>query len=176
MKRKWMAALVMGITMLAGAAQANSGSNDGNDPNNPKRQCIADARAEKKTCAQLCNDNFLTAADTCRGLNHDCAQQARDARDQCVSDVLTTLRQCVETECGVFQDLIDQCRKDFQPNTAERDHCVDGAQIQRFQCRDQCRESVKLFSSLKACRDEFKADLKACVPTPTPTETPMGPK
>jgi hypothetical protein len=175
MKRKWMAALVMGITMLAGAAQANSGSGDPNDPNNPgnvKRQCIADARTEKKTCNQVCKDDFITATDTCRGLNHDCAEQARDARDQCVADVLTQLKDCIQTQCGVFQDLIDQCRHDFQAHTAERDHCIDGAQLQRFQCRDQCRESVKLFSSLKACRDEFKADLKACVSPPTPT--PMG--
>jgi hypothetical protein len=156
MKRNWIAALVMGITILtSGAAQAND---------NPTHQCVADARATQKTCSQVCRDDFLSAVDTCRGQNHDCAQAARDAREACVSDVLHTLGQCVDDTCGVFKTLIDQCRTDFAAGSPERDACVDGAQVQNFQCRDQCRETVKLFQSLKTCRDEFKTDIHACTP------------
>lgn len=177
MKRNWITALVMGITLLTGVARANDHSTDPNDPNmpsNPKRQCVIDARTTRKACNQMCKDDFLTAVDTCRGLNHDCAQQARDAREACVSDVLQSLKQCVETQCGDFQDIIAQCRKDFPKDSSERDKCVDGAQILRFQCHDTCRESVKLFVSLKTCRDEFKADIKACpLPLPPDPNTPQ---
>jgi hypothetical protein len=171
MKRKWIAALGMGMALLAGTARANDNHNN-ND--NPQHQCIAGARSDRQACNQVCRDDFLSAIDTCRGLNHDCAQQARDARDACVSDILTALRQCVQDTCGDFQTVIDQCRKNFPAGSPERDSCIDGQQVLRFQCRDACRESVQLFAGLKACRDEFKADIKAC-PAPTPTPTPMGP-
>jgi len=163
MERKWIAALVMGITMLTGAAQAKD---------NPTRQCIADARAENNACTQVCKDDFLTAVDTCRNVNHDCADQARDARKACVSDVLTGLAQCVSDNCGMFKTLLEQCKADNPPG-ALRDACIDGVQVQNFQCRDQCRENVELFKSLKACRTEFRIDLKACAPATMPTV--MGP-
>jgi hypothetical protein len=174
MKRNWIAALVMGITLLSGVARANGGhSTDPNDPNmptgNPTKQCIADARTERKTCTQVCSDNFLASVDTCRGLNHDCADTARTAREACVSDILKALSQCIQDTCGGFKDVIAQCRKDFPAGSSERDKCVDGQQLLLFQCRDQCRESVQLFQSLKTCRDEFKADIAACaIPAPTP--------
>ena len=155
MQPKWIAPLVMGITLLAGAARAND---------NPVRQCIASARADNQTCTQVCKDDFLSAVDACRGTNHDCAQLARDTREACVSDVLHALAQCVQDTCGVFRDLIEQCRASFAAGTHELDACIDGAQLQNFQCRDQCRESVQLFQGLKTCRDEFKADIKACTP------------
>ena len=177
MGRKWIAAMVTGITMVAGAAQAKH--------DNPVRQCIQDARTEKNACEQVCKDDFSAAVDTCRALNHDCADQARDDRKACVSDVLEALHQCVEDSCGDLSDLIEKCRQDFPAGSSERDQCIDLVQLMRFQCRDTCRENVELFKNLKACRDEFKADLKACRPTPPPKppkphppefpHPPMGP-
>jgi hypothetical protein len=173
MKQRWIAALMVTIAVLAGGiARANdshNGDHGGTKPGNTTGQCVREAAAEKKTCTQVCKDDFLTAVDTCRGLNHDCAQTARDARDACVHDVLTALQQCVQDTCGAIRDQIDQCRVDFPKGSPERDSCIDAAQVAAFQCRDACRESVQLFSSLKTCRDEFRADLKACVaPAPTP--------
>jgi hypothetical protein len=165
MERKWMAALVMGITMLAGAAQAK-------DP--VLRQCIQDARTESKACSQTCRDNFLADIDTCRNVNHDCAQQARDDRKQCVDDVIASLHDCFGQMCADAHAMIEACRADHPAGSKERDACIDNAQLLGFQCRDTCRENVHLFSSLKQCRIEFKQDLMACTP-PAPMPTPMGP-
>ncbi len=162
--RIWIAGLVIGLTLAAGAAFADS----------TKRQCVIDAKQEKRTCQQLCKDDFLASVDSCRGVDHDCADTARDARHQCVSDVLTELSQCVTTNCAVFVQGIADCREAHEVGTPERDACVDGQQLLLFQCRDSCRESVKVWASLKTCRQEFMADIKACT-APPPMPKVMGP-
>lgn len=166
MERKWIAALVLGIATLAGAAYAH-GNKD-----NPTRQCIQDAKDVRKACTQVCKDDFLTSVDTCRQLNHDCAEQARADREACVADVLGALKQCIDDSCHFCGDLIEQCKSDSPRGSAERDACIDQVQVERFKCRDACRESVQLFKSLKACRDEFKADIQACKNPPTPEPQP----
>jgi hypothetical protein len=160
--RIWMAGLVIGLT-LAGSAFADSTT----------KQCVIDARQERKTCTQVCKEDFQTAVDTCRGADHDCAEAAREARRECVADVLTELAQCIETNCAVFVQGIADCREAHAPGTPERDACVDGQQILLFQCRDTCRESVQVWSSLKECRKEFRTDFKACQGSEMPPV--MGP-
>jgi hypothetical protein len=164
MQRKWIVALVIGITFAASAAQAH---------NDAKRQCLKDANAERKACTQVCKDEFLADADTCRALNHDCATQAREDRQACVSEVTDALRQCIADSCGHCDGDISQCKRDFPKGSPERDACIDQVQVDRFKCRDTCRESVELFKSLKACRDEFKADINACKLPPPPEPTPQ---
>ena len=154
----WIAGLVIGLTLAAGSAFADS----------TKRQCVIDATKEKKTCQQLCRDDFLASVDSCRGVDHDCADAAREARHACVSDVLTQLNQCFTTDCTTFVQLIAQCRADHPVGTPERDACVDGQQLLLFQCRDACRESVHVWAGLKTCRQEFRQDIKDCPPPPTP--------
>ena len=166
LNRTLLGGLVIGLTFAAGAAFA--------DPTT--KQCVIDAKQTRKTCTQVCNDDFLGSIDACRGVNHDCADTARDARQQCASDVLTELSQCVTTNCAVFVQGIADCRAAHPVGTPERDACVDGQQLLLFQCRDTCRESVHVFAGLKTCRDEFKADLKACqTPPPMSGGTIMGP-
>jgi len=159
----WIAGLVIGLTLAAGSAFADS----------TKKQCVIDAKQERRTCNQLCKDDFLASVDACRGVDHDCAEEARDARHQCVSDILTELGQCIETTCAVFVQGIADCRAAHPVGTPERDACVDGQQLLLFQCRDTCRESVQVWASLKTCRQEFKADIKACPPAEMPPV--MGP-
>ena len=154
--RLWTTALVTAVTL--GTA---SGAWAGSDPNNPTKMCVADAVATDKACQQECRDAFTASVDACRNVNHDCANTARDARESCVNGVLASLKQCTDDSCAPFVTQIAQCRADNPPGK-QRDVCVDGAQLLNFQCRDQCRESVHLFASLKACRDEFRTDLEAC--------------
>ncbi|MFI5317019.1 MAG: hypothetical protein ACHQ6T_15065, partial [Myxococcota bacterium] len=83
MKLRWLAGLVMGVTFLGiGAAPAHAGQSD---PNNPTRLCVQDARAERSTCTQTCQDTFFASIDSCRNENHDCADIARATREGCVS-------------------------------------------------------------------------------------------
>jgi len=159
------AALVTVVTLWAGTALAGSHANDPNHPNDTTKMCIADAVATKNACQENCRDAFLASTDACRMLNHDCASTARDTRESCVNSVLAALKQCTDTSCQPFVDAIAQCKADNPPGQ-QRDICVDGAQMQNFQCRDECRESVGLFAGLKACRDEFRSDLQKCKETP----------
>lgn len=164
LERIWTVSLVIGLTLAAGSALADS----------TKRQCVIDAKQEGQTCRQLCKDDFLASIDSCRGVDHDCADTARTARQQCVTDVLTQLSQCVTDTCGIFVQGIADCRAAHAVGTPERDACVDGQQLLLFQCRDNCRESVKVWASLKTCRQEFKTDIKAC-PAPPAMPKVMGP-
>ena len=158
-------ALVTSITFF-GAHLAAAGSND---PNNPTRQCVADARATLKTCNQTCRDDFLASADMCRNVDHDCADTARSNRDMCVKAVLDTLNQCITTECAQFDADIDQCRTDNPPGSTDRAVCINNAQIQKFICRKQCRLSNDVFKGLRDCRDQFQTDIQACKEPPMPT-------
>jgi hypothetical protein len=164
LEKMWTVGLVIGLTLAAGSAFADS----------TKRQCVIDAKQQAQTCRQLCSDDFLASIDSCRGVDHDCADTARAARESCVSDVLTELNQCITTNCATFVQLIADCRTQFAAGTPERDACVDGQQLLLFQCRDSCRESVKVWASLKTCRQEFKTDIKACPAAPA-TPKVMGP-
>ena len=127
-----------------------------------QRQCMADARAEVKTCTALCKDTFQADKDSCRNVDHACADAAREERESCVGAVLTALGQCVATECAGFAADIATCRATYPVGDPNRDACIDNAQLLNFQCRDQCRESVQLHPGLKACRTEFRTAIKAC--------------
>ena len=171
MKQKWIAALalVTGVTFFS-AHTAVAGMND---PNNPTRQCVADARDTFKTCNQACKDDLFASVDTCRGVDHDCADTARSNRESCVQTAFDALNQCISTECSQFDTEIDQC-KSLPKGSTDRAVCINNAQIQKFICRKNCRLSTDIFKNLRDCRDQFATDIKACK-EPAPMPTPMGP-
>ena len=171
MKRTWIAALalVTGVTLFG--AQLAAAHNDANDPNNPTKQCVSDARDTFKTCTQTCRDDFLASVDSCRMVNHDCADTARATRDACVKAVFDSLNQCIQTECAQFDTDIDNCRADNPPGSTARAVCINNAQIQKFICRKSCRLSTDVFQGLRTCRDQFQTDIQACK---EPAPTPMG--
>jgi hypothetical protein len=157
-----MLGLVLGIGLLgSNSAQAFDKATQG--------QCFADARAEAKTCVDLCKDDFRASKDSCRNIDHTCGDAARDEREACVGGVLLALAQCVESECAPYRAQIVSCRTEHPVGDPLRDPCIDNAQLLNFQCRDNCRESVQLHPSLKSCRDAFRAEIKAC-PAPAPGE------
>src|SRR5262245_14767811 len=110
MTKTWIGGLVIGLTLLAGSALAG-------DPTT--KQCVIDAKGERRTCSQVCKEDFQTSIDACRGADHDCAEAARDARHQCVADVLDELKQCVTTNCAVFVQGIADCREAHPVGTPE---------------------------------------------------------
>jgi hypothetical protein len=154
LKWTWFGGMLGLALLCATPVRAEGGSTVG--------QCIADARAEAKTCSDLCRDEFRAAKDTCLDIDHDCAEAAREQREACVGAVLTALAQCVASECAGYTAQIEQCRATYPLGSAERDACIDNAQLLRFQCRDACRESVELRPSLRECRVEFRDAIRAC--------------
>ena len=169
MKQTWIAALAL-VTSITFFGASSARATD--DPNNPKRQCVADARATLKSCAQVCKDDFVASVDVCRGVDHDCADTARDNRESCVNGVLTTLNQCIQTECSQFDDDIQACRDDNPPHSADRAVCINNAQLQKFICRKNCRLTSDVFKGLRDCRDQFKTDIQACKTPPPPMPMP----
>ena len=147
LKKTWIGGLVIGLTLLSGSALADS----------MKKQCVVDAKQERRTCNQLCKDDFQATVDACRNVNHDCADAARTARHDCAADVLDQLQQCITDTCAVFVTGIADCRANNPVGSKERDACVDGQQLLLFQCRDTCRENVHVWASLKTCRQEFSS-------------------
>ncbi len=162
MKLIGMVALALAVVLL-GTASAQAFDKQ------TQNQCFADARAEAKTCVELCKDDFRADKDSCRNIDHACGDAARDVREACVGGVLLAQAQCVESECAPYRADIESCREQYPVGSPDRDTCVDNAQLLNFQCRDRCRESVQLARTLKACALEFRADIKAC-PAPTPGE------
>ena len=161
-RMSWMGVPALAFALLfAGAARAHDHGTQG--------QCLADARAEAKTCVDLCRDDFRAAKDSCRNIDHDCAEAAREARESCVGAVLTALVQCVTTDCADFRAQVQTCKETYPVGDPQRDACIDNAQLLNFQCRDACRESVQLHPALKQCRDEFRTAIAACPAPPAPT-------
>ena len=95
-------------------------------------------------------------------VDHACARWRDESASRAVGGVLTALTQCVLAECAGFIADVATCRATYPIGDPNRDSCVDNAQLLNFQCRDQCRETVQLHPSLKACRTDFKADIQAC--------------
>jgi len=73
------------------------------------------------------------------------------------------IRDAAIDACNVTRAAaIDICRGLYEPQTSERDACVDQAQIEAFECRDNAREAAR--PDLIVCRDQFLTCAQACPP------------
>jgi hypothetical protein len=59
---------------------------------------------------------------------------------------------------------IATCRQLYAEGTAERDQCIDNAQVDAFRCRDQANEDAR--PGLQACKQQFQACVQICPPPP----------
>ena len=126
----------------------------------PDPQCMNDARDEYHLCVSNCQDGYRTDKDTCRSVNHECAEACRDAFELCVGDPLTEFGVCkANCQAALEQEKVS-CRASHGRGTEELDQCIDEAQRFAFTCRDQCREDAA--PALNQCREEFRACNNAC--------------
>ena len=129
--------------------------------------CLADAKNAFKGCVATCKEDFQTTKDSCRNIDHDCAERCREGDDEgyvgyetCILNPLTELAEC-KLPCNTeLAAKVDLCRKENAKGTSERDTCIDFYQVIAFQCKDACREVAN--PALKLCRDTFKACMIAC--------------
>jgi hypothetical protein len=126
-------------------------------------QCVEDAREAKKLCDAACREQYQVSKDECRNVDHDCAEACRAGRRACFDQPLADLQACVEGCNSTHETKRADCRAQFEAGTPERDQCIDQAQVEAFQCRDQCRENVGR-AALKQCRKTFRACIGACPP------------
>lgn len=128
------------------------------------KECVQEARQEVRECRVTCQDAFGTAVDLCRKIDPLCGRICREQRNDCAAgpraDRERAIRACNDAERSAVQN----CRAQFPGGSAERDRCVDAAQIAAFVCRDNAREAVN--DELRVCRESFHRCIEACPPAP----------
>jgi hypothetical protein len=149
--------VVMNMFILAGIARADE----------MVKMCVIDANAEYKECRQYCLENMQADKDSCRNINHACAEACREGFDTCIENPSDALDDCKAVCMSNLNVAKQQCRVNFGAGTGALDTCIDQAQIGAFICRDECRESIHLAAVLKQCRKAERACIKACPPAIT---------
>jgi len=126
--------------------------------------CIQDARGEFRDCKARCVEDFQIAKDACLNRDHQCVEVCRAKREDCreATGIDQAFAACDATLASAKQD----CRTRFPEGSADRDRCIDQAQIVAFQCRDDAREQFG--PALKGCRRQFRACARACGPPEQP--------
>lgn len=134
-------------------------------PTETPRQCVKDAAQTARTCYATCKEEYQLDKDTCRNREHGCVEQCRADRHACK----TPIREELESDkaaCNATRDAaVDNCKVLYGEGTPERDACIDNAQVEAFQCKDQAREDAR--PGLQACHQAFRACAAACPPPPT---------
>ncbi len=149
--------VVMNIFVLAGIAGADE----------MVKMCVIDANAEYKECRQYCLENMQVDKDSCRNIDHACAEACRAGFDTCIGNPFNVLDACKAACMLELDDTRKQCRENFAAGTWALDTCIDRAQIDAFVCRDDCRESIHIAGVLKQCHKAERACMKACPPAIT---------
>ncbi|MBP1735370.1 MAG: hypothetical protein H6Q53_1657 [Deltaproteobacteria bacterium] len=152
-----LALIFSGILIMSSSASARLAC----DPD-----CLADAKDTLKGCIATCKEEFQTAKDGCRNIDHDCAEGCRKDYEGCIFDPLAELAEC-KLKCNEdFAPEAARCREKYPKGDPERDKCIDFYQVIAFQCKDTCREAANPL--LKACSDTFKACMITCKQPPPP--------
>lgn len=135
------------------------------------RPCVREAKQDAKDCSADCKEALQTAKDTCLNRDHACVEVCRANRSQCRLD--SGIDAAIDACNDGLEARRAQCRADHAAGTAERDACIDAAQVDAFECRDSARELARPL--LKQCRKNFRTCAKAC-PAPGPAEPTLDPK
>ena len=142
-------------TCISATARADSAST---------QQCKDDAKQEFQACKATCQESYQVAKDMCRNVSHDCAEGCRATRDTCVAPPLDALDACKQACQTQFEADKEPCTQ-LEKGSAERDACIDAAQVKAFQCRDTCRENAD-HATLSQCYKQFRNCIRACPPPP----------
>jgi len=152
-----LAIIFSGVLMFSSSAVARMAC----DPD-----CLADAKNAFKGCVDACKEDFQTAKDGCRNIDHDCAELCRKGYEDCIFDPLADLAACKLPCNTALADAAARCRTAYSKGSEDRDKCIDQVQVIAFQCKDACRETAN--PALKICRDTFKECMIGCKLPPPP--------
>lgn len=153
MTTRWTLAALAALTLGLVAPAADAG--------NP---CIGDAKTTYQECKGDCKEDLQLAKDTCLDRLHSCVEVCRANRAQCRLD--SGFDADIDA-CNATLAVAKQVCRDTKPAGSQAlDECIDRAQVDAFQCRDQARENNK--GELKACRAAFRACAEACPPSGLP--------
>lgn len=127
--------------------------------------CIGDAKQEYSEAKAQCREDYQAAKDACLNRDHECVEACRAGRSECVD--ATGLDEDLAACRDTLRAAKAQCRADHPEGSAERDQCIDQAQVTAFLCRKDARKEAK--PALTACRAGFRACAKACPPPDPPS-------
>jgi hypothetical protein len=158
--------ILLGLTVLAfagGTARAQV------DPT-----CRLQAKTDYANCKADCRETFQAAKDSCRNCDHSFAEGCRASRAICEDPFQQTLETCTDgcrttldgdkADCTTaYNDCINNGGDPTQC-AADRDTCVDAAQVKAFICRDTCREDATVRAGIKACAETFRGCMRQCPP------------
>jgi hypothetical protein len=160
-----LAIIFSGVLMFSSSAVARMAC----DPD-----CVAKAKTVFQNCTADCTadckEAFQVAKDSCRKVDHECAENCREKYDgdgdSQIVGCVTPFLEDRAAELAVCQATLEEakafCRSlNPQPGPA-RDTCIDIAQVSAFLCRDTVREEFQ--PDLARCRAAFKACIKTCPP------------
>jgi len=103
---------------------------------------------------------MISAKDTCLNRDYECVEDCRAIRQGCLQPILEIRDAAIDACNATRAGAIDICRGLYDPQTPERDACVDQAQIDAFECRDEAREVARPY--LIVCRDQFLTCAQGC--------------
>ncbi|MCU0231840.1 MAG: hypothetical protein MUC67_10755 [Acidobacteria bacterium] len=153
-RRQLLAIFLLGTLLAAPAAIADDTA----------RACVSAARQEVRECRATCQDGFQAALDLCRKVDPQCGSACRAQRDACAAgprrDRERAIRACNDLE----RTQVASCRMQFPNDVAQRDRCIDAAQIAAFVCRDNAREAVN--DELRVCREGYRTCIDGCPTAP----------
>lgn len=126
--------------------------------------CVDASKTEARECRDLAREASQVAKDGCVQRDHACVEICRADREDCVetSQIAADLAICQDERAAA----VEACRNTTPDGSAERDTCIDVAQLAAFVCRDGAREANR--GELRTCRNGFRACARACGPAPVP--------
>lgn len=130
--------------------------------------CVKGAAGEYRECKGVCKEDFQIAKDNCINKDHVCVEACREERAECRE--ATGFDAAIDTCNATRETEIANCKVLYDPDTTDRDQCIDNAQLAAFQCRDQVRED--LGPAVKACRAAFRLCVSYCPAGAGPVEDP----
>ena len=130
--------------------------------------CLAQSKETFKACRQQCGDDYKDDKFRCRNVDPGCGNACLAGREVCLEPIRAILDGCVDGCKETLRDYKNticpaQCASDPDPVSC-LDNCIDGAQVQAFICRDNCREDFRAnhTDDVKQCRAIFRACVHAC--------------
>lgn len=135
--------------------------------------CMSAASHAYQDCKAGCRESYQLAKDTCHNRDHVCVEGCRDDRQSCRQPTVDTLNAALD---GIEVDLMAAkqiCRQLYGDGTAERDTCIDNAQVAAFIRRKAALKAAK--PGLALCRTQFKGCVMTNCP-PLSVPDPVGVK
>lgn len=130
--------------------------------------CKADAKNVFRGCKRDCKETFRADKDSCRKIDHVCADACRADRAVCVAPVRAALDAAIAACDATLADARARCRGQFADGTDQRDRCIDRAQVEAFECRDEAREAAR--PGLKTCKRAFRRCIREQCPPDAPVD------